>query len=87
VASLVGVTIGFSASGIADDSSESSSRFCGEVEQGLQKDLEKGFVNCFQPESIDFRLRDGLRDKADTECICRRKIDDQVRQINIARPD
>jgi hypothetical protein len=87
VASLVGVTVGFSGSGIADDSSESSSAFCGEVEQGLQKDLEKGFVNCFQPESIDFRLRDGLRDKADTECICRRKIDDQVRQINIARPD
>ncbi|NMI77012.1 hypothetical protein GLT92_01160 [Nanohaloarchaea archaeon] len=87
MASIVGVTIGFSASGIADDSSESSPSFCGEVEQGLQKDLEKGFVNCFQPESIDFRLRDGLRDKADTECICRRKIDDQVRQINIARPD
>ena len=42
MASIVGVTIGFSASGIAADSSEGSSRFCGEVEQGLQKDLEKG---------------------------------------------
>lgn len=86
-ASFIGAVLGFSASAYPVDQEDKTGDFCGDVERGLEGSIDEGFVNCFRPESINFRLREGLQGKADTECICRKKVDGAVRQVNIAKSE
>lgn len=87
VAALLGILTGLAAADVQKQSAEDRGAFCGEVESGLQDEMSEGFVNCFSPDQIDFRLRESIRNETSATCICRRKVGDTVRQVNIAQPE
>lgn len=86
VGALAGILSGYGLAEIQMDKQQSGKNFCAEVENGLMQEMEQGFVNCFPPQNIDVSLRESIRNRTSVECICRRKVKDQVEQINIARP-
>ena len=88
-----GVLIGFS-TGLASSSyigqpgdKSQNNDFCQEVEEGIQKEMETGFVNCFEPSGGYFGLREDIRNSTSISCICRKKIDGVLQQVKIAQPN
>lgn len=88
---LIGFSTGLAASNYLDKGSaekgSQNSKFCQEVEEGIQKEMESGFVNCFKPSGGYFGLRRDIRNSTSISCICRKKINGVVQQVKIAEPN
>lgn len=85
----LGIVSGYSVSSIQDTGTEveDQKKFCQEVEKGLQEEMSKGFVNCFDPTGVNFELREDIRNSTSISCICRKKVGEVIQEIKIAQPD
>lgn len=87
---VIGVVSGYSLSAIqaTDNKAESEGKkFCSQVEEGLQEEMDEGFVNCFDPTGVNFELREDIRNSTSLSCICRKKVGEAVQELKIAQPN
>ncbi|MFB6115957.1 MAG: hypothetical protein ABEK10_00455 [Candidatus Nanosalina sp.] len=85
-AAFTGIISGFTVANIQQGAENYEKNFCTEVEEGLQQNMSEGFVNCFKPQNLDVKLNKGVRNRTSVRCVCRRKVNGKVEQINIAQP-
>lgn len=84
--SAIGTMAGYNFSSSSVENQVSDSRFCQKVEEGLTEEMEKGFVNCFQPTGDYFELREDIENSTSLKCVCRKKVGESVQELKIAQP-
>ena len=88
---VLGISLGYSVSTIQDsqnvEAEAEQKRFCEEVERGIQKEMDEGFVNCFDPTGVNFELREDIRNSTSISCICRKKVGEAIQEIKVAKPN
>lgn len=80
---LIGVSSGLMFSYMLDEDEREARNYCMDVEQGIQENMDKGFVNCVTPDIITPDIDDKVENKSQVRCVCRRKIGDIVNTLQI----
>lgn len=87
---IAGIIIGTgSALGLSEPNSSDADNkaFCEDVEEGIEEQMNQGFVNCFEPSGDYFSVREDIENSTSISCICRKKVGDKVQQTKFVKPD
>lgn len=84
VSMILGVSVGLSASYMIFEEQRQDRNYCIDVEQGIDEQMEDGFVNCVTPDKLEANISDEVKDSSNVNCICRRFNNGVIQQIQIA---
>ena len=80
---IIGVSSGLALSYVMGEDDRQARNYCMEVEQGIQDNMEQGFVNCVTPDIIEPDIQEQVENRSEVRCVCRRKIGDVVNTLQI----
>ena len=80
---IIGVSSGLALSYVMGEGDRQARNYCMEVEQGIQDNMEQGFVNCVTPDIIEPDIQEQVENRSEVRCVCRRKIGDVVNTLQI----
>lgn len=80
---MIGVSSGLTVSYALGEDEREAKNYCMEVEQGIQDNMDQGFVNCVTPDIITPEIDERVENKSEVRCVCRRKIGEVVNTLQI----
>gem|GEM_PF-1637507 len=80
---MIGVGSGLTISYTINEEEREAKNYCMEVEDGIQDNMDQGFVNCVTPDIIEPEIDERVENKSEVRCVCRRKIGETVNTLQI----
>ena len=80
---MIGVGSGLTISYAMNEEEREAKNYCMEVEDGIQDNMDQGFVNCVTPDIIEPEIDERVENKSEVRCVCRRKIRETVNTLQI----
>ncbi|WP_414837995.1 hypothetical protein ACK3SF_01185 [Candidatus Nanosalina sp. VS9-1] len=80
---ILGLSAGLTFSYMSHEDERQARNYCMDVEQGLQDQMDQGFVNCMLPGKLQANLSEEVEERSNLRCVCRRKIGENVEVIQI----
>lgn len=79
----VGLASGLAVSQSFSQEEKEARNYCMEIEDGIQDNMDQGFVNCVTPDVIEPDVDERVENRSEVRCVCRKQINGLVETLQI----